>query len=147
MFYMQKPQSYENHTRWHPVYHFVLLPLILINLIYSVAFLVRNPNIDRAEYVLLAVALVLLTFVARAYPLRVQDRLIRLEERLRMRDVLSAETAEKAMDLRVSQYIALRFASDEELDGLVNRIADGELTDAGDIKKAIKEWRADYFRV
>ena len=144
---MQKRQDYENHTRWHPIYHFVLLPLILINLIYSVVLLLTDPNLDRAEFVLLALALSILTLLARLYPLKVQDRLIRLEERLRMRELLTPEHAAEGMDLRVSQYIALRFASDAELEELVSRIADGDLKEARDIKKAIKEWRADHFRV
>ncbi|MBC8032094.1 MAG: hypothetical protein H7Z16_18565, partial [Pyrinomonadaceae bacterium] len=79
--------------------------------------------------------------------LKVQDRLIRLEEQLRCQRVLPAELAQKAGGMRVGQYIALRFASDEELEALVTEVVEGRLTKPAEIKQAIKNWRGDYFRV
>ncbi len=144
---MEMTQDYQTHTRWHPPYHFVLAPIILINLIYSLVRLIQDPGWDRAEFFLLAVGLVILTLVARVNALRAQDRLIRLEEQLRFSKVLPPELAAKAMNLKPSQYIALRFASDDELSDLVNKVVGGELTEQKEIKMAVKSWRADFFRV
>lgn len=85
--------------------------------------------------------------LVRTNALRVQDRLIRLEEQLRCQRILPADLAQQTGGLRVGQYIALRFASDEEVEGLVAEIVAGRLTKPADIKRAIKNWRADHFRV
>ena len=90
--------------------------------------------------------MILLALAARLQALKVQDRVIRLEERLRYRDLLSADLAARASDLPVSQIIALRFASDAELGGLVERTLNGEFEKTKDIKLAIKDWRGDYLR-
>jgi hypothetical protein len=92
-------------------------------------------------------ALVVLAFVARTNALKVQDRIIRLEEKLRYQQLLSAELAQQAGSLAVGQIIALRFASDGELEGLVHEVLGGRLTKTAEIKKAIKNWRGDTFRV
>ncbi|NNE68227.1 MAG: hypothetical protein HKN33_16810 [Pyrinomonadaceae bacterium] len=144
---MERTQDYSTHTRWHPIYHFVLAPLMLIHLIYTIVRLVQDPGWDRAEFVLLAVALVIITFLVRINPLKAQDRLIRLEEQLRISKILPPDIAEKGMSLKASQYIALRFAPDEELEELITKIDSGELKEAKEIKLAIKSWRGDYFRV
>lgn len=144
---MDKVQDLSNHTRWHPPFHFFLAPVMLINLIYSVVRLIQDPGWDRGEYMLLAVALVVLTLLSRGNALRVQDRLIRLEEQIRFSKVLTPELSAKAMNLRASQYIGLRFASDEELPELVQKVVDGEVSDVKDIKTSVKKWRADFFRV
>lgn len=144
---MEEVQSMATHTRWHPIYHFVLAPMILINLIYSIVRLVLTPGWDRAEYVFLSVVLVILALLVRLNALRVQDRLIMLEERRRFEKVLSPELAAKSMNLRPSHYIGLRFAPDEELETLVARVVSGELDDLKEIKLAVKEWRPDFFRV
>jgi len=144
---MAEKQDFATHTRWHPLYHFVLAPIMLINVIYSVVRLVQEPGWDRGEWVLVSIGLVILTLLARTNPLKVQDRIIRLEERLRMAKLLEPGLAEKAMDLKPAQYIALRFAPDEELPGLVSKIAGGELSDQKAIKASVKDWRADHFRI
>jgi hypothetical protein len=92
-------------------------------------------------------ALVGLALVARTNALKVQDRIIRLEERLRYQQLLPAEVAHQAGSLAVGQIIALRFAPDEELEGLVREVLSGKLTKSAEIKKAIKNWRNDTFRV
>lgn len=96
---------------------------------------------------MLAIVLILLALASRLQALRAQDRVIRLEERLRYKALLSPELAEKASGLPVNQIIALRFASDEELPDLVERTLKGEFKDADEIKRTIKEWRGDYLRV
>ena len=144
---MERSQSLENHVRWHPIYHFVLGPLLLLNALYAIVQLVLDFSVLRGEYLFISLALVVMTLLLRVYPLRVQDRLIRLEERLRFREVLAPDLALKAMDLKPSHYIGLRFASDEELDDLVTKVANGEISDIKEIKAAVTKWRADWFRV
>ena len=139
-------QDYSNHTRWNKLYHFVLAPLLLINLIFSIVRMVQDPGVDRGAYIVMSLVFVLMLLSFRLHTLRVQDRLIRLEERLRLEKLLSPELAEKATGLRVSQLIAIRFASDGELEELVGKIVEGELTEPKEIKLAIKEWRADFLR-
>ena len=141
------PQSYSNHTRWHPPFHFFLAPVLLINFILSVVQLYRHPGWERGWWVVVSAALIVVASLARINPLRVQDRLIRLEERLRMSQLLPPELARQAMNLQPGQFVALRFASDEELEGLVRRVLAGELTKPADIKREIKNWRADHLRV
>ncbi|HZS08879.1 MAG TPA: DUF6526 family protein [Blastocatellia bacterium] len=140
-------QSYANHVRWHPIYHFFLSPIMVLNLIWSVVRVIRFPGWDNAELALLGVGLAVMALLVRTNPLRVQDRVIRLEEQLRYQRVLPAELAERAGALPVSKIAALRFAPDEELPGLVRQVLDGKLAKSDEIKRAIKNWRGDYFRV
>jgi len=140
-------QNYSNHLRWLPPYHFLLLPLLLVNLIYWVVRTYQVPSWDHAWLIGLSVVLIILGLLARTQALTAQDRVIRLEERLRFENVLNPELAEKAMNLRTGQYIALRFASDDELPDLVERTLNGEFEKPKDIKLAVKNWRGDYLRV
>lgn len=144
---MPETQTYQNHVRWYPLVHFVVFPLLLINLIWQIVRLYQEPSWDRTEGVVLAVALAILAFTARIQALKAQDRVIRLEERLRYENVLSPETCGRCSDLGTGQVIALRFARDEELQGLVDRVLAGELKTTKEIKLAIKNWRGDYLRV
>jgi hypothetical protein len=141
------PQTYDNHTRWHAPFHFFLAPVLLTNVIVSIVQLVRDPGLDRGWGLVVAIALLVLAALVRMNPLRAQDRLIRLEESLRYYQVLPEELASRAASLTTAQTVALRFAPDEELEGLVREVLDGRLTKPGDIKRAIKNWRADTLRV
>ena len=143
---MSDSQNLGNHGRWLPPFHFFVAPLMLINVIYASVRLFQDPSADRAMFSVLAVGLVALTLLSRSQAVKVQDRLIRLEERLRFQRLLSPELAEKAMDLTPGQCVALRFAGDAELSGLIERTLNGELSGQKEIKSAIKEWRADHFR-
>lgn len=143
----ETPQNFATHTRWHPPFHFFLMPVLLFNFLWSVLQLYRYPGWNNGEHVLLAVALIIMGFLTRINPLKAQDRLIRLEEQLRFQRVLSADQAKRASNLPVGQIVALRFAPDEELSGLVQQVLDGKLTTSKEIKQAIKNWRGDYFRV
>ncbi|MGB2752677.1 MAG: DUF6526 family protein [Pyrinomonadaceae bacterium] len=144
-------QNYSNHTRWYPLFHFVVVPLLVLNFLsHLVRLFMAAPDSGRktlAFWVLLSIALILLVLAARLMALRAQDRVIRLEERLRYKELLSPELAAKASNLRVGQIIALRFASDAELAGLVERTLNGEFASTKEIKQAIKDWRGDYLRV
>jgi uncharacterized coiled-coil protein SlyX len=141
------PQSYANHVRFHPPFHFVLIPGILVLLILGIVNVVRRYHrLDAWMLLLVGILLFVAAFLIRTNPLRVQDRLIRLEERLRLQALLSAELSSRIGELTESQLVALRFASDQELAALVARVLAANMP-AKDIKKAIVTWRPDTFRV
>jgi hypothetical protein len=140
-------QTYANHVRFHPPFHFFLVPGTLVLLILSIVNVVRHYHqLDSWILLLIGILFPVAGVLIRNNPLRVQDRLIRLEERLRLQAVLSAELSSRIGELTESQLIALRFASDEELPVLVARVLAAK-TPRRDIKKAIVTWRADTFRV
>jgi hypothetical protein len=141
------PQTYANHARFHPPFHFFLAPGSIVLLILTIMNAVRHyRRLDAWILLLMGVLFFVAVFLLRSNPLRAQDRIIRLEERLRLQALLSAELASRINDLTESQLIALRFASDNELPGLVPKVL-AEKMQAKDIKKAIVTWRADTFRV
>lgn len=140
-------QNFANHTRWHPPFHFFVLPVMLINFVWSVVEFVKAPGMNSGWWIVVSLALLLLTFFARTNSLKVQDRIIRLEEKLRYRQVLSPAVVEQTSALSAGQTVALRFAGDDELEELVSAVAAGKLANPKDIKQAIKNWRADTFRV
>lgn len=144
---MAEKQTYQNHTRWYPFVHFFLVPIFLFNLIWQAVRLYQEPSWDRAEWTFFSLALLLSLPAARLQALKAQDRVIRLEEKLRYKEVLPADLAAQAENLRTGQIIALRFAPDEELPDLVNRTLNGEFKSTKEIKTAIKNWRGDYLRV
>src|SRR3954447_17094538 len=98
-------QSYENHTRWHPPFHFFMVPILLLNFIFAAVQLYRFRDLDHAWWLVLAVGLIVLGALARTNALRVQDRLIRLEERVRYQQVLPAPLAQGAGDLPLAQVV------------------------------------------
>ena len=141
------PQNFANHTRWHPTFHFFVLPVMLINFFWAVVMFVKAPGWNAGWWIVVSLALALLTTFVRTYSLKVQDRLIRLEEKLRYQQVLSTPLKQQTSNLTVGQTVALRFAADEELEELVNSVLSGKFIKTKDIKRAIKQWRADNFRV
>lgn len=144
---MAQSQSYANHTRWYPIWHFVAFPILAVHVIVTVVVLVREFTLWNAWMVLVAVALVLGLFASRVMALKNQDRLIRLEERLRLRRLLPPEQHDRIDELSLDQLIGLRFADDAEVAGLAVRCLAGELTDRKAVKQAIGVWRADWHRV
>lgn len=141
------PQNYANHTRWQPVLHFFALPVMLINFIWAIVDCVKHPGANQCWWIVVSAALVVVTVVARTSALKAQDRVIRLEERLRYHQILPPDLAAQAGSLTEPQMIALRFASDGELEGLVRETLAGKFAKSSEIKQAIKNWRADNFRV
>jgi Family of unknown function (DUF6526) len=141
------PQSYSNHARFVPLFHFVTFGILTLNVLWAGYKLVRVFSFDGVMALLVAVALVLLAWYCRVFPLTAQDRVIRLEERLRLARLLPAAQQARIEELRPRQLVALRFASDAELPGLVARVLAGELTDPKAIKQAVQSWRADHLRV
>lgn len=141
------PQTLANHVRFHPPFHFFLIPAALVLLILTIVNAVRHSDLLEAWILLLiGIMMPVAVLLIRINALRVQDRVIRLEERLRMAQVLSEPLKSRIADLSEPQLIALRFASDAELSGLVDKALKENLKGA-DIKKAIVSWRADVFRV
>jgi len=140
------PQTLENHTKLDPKFHFVLLPFSFFNFLYSIYRCYSLPGIETAWGVLFAFAFILAVLMTRLYSLKVQDRVIRLEERLRMHSVLPAHLQQRIGELTEAQFVALRFASDAELPGLVEAAVSQKLPQK-EIKQRIKSWRPDYFRV
>ncbi len=142
------PQTYANHARYYPAWHYVVFPVLTINVVVEAVGLVRG-GVDLASVwgVALALALFLTAWTARVMALTAQNRVIRLEERLRLTHLLPADLQAAGANLRLPLLIALRFAPDEEVAGLVRRIDAGELTTAAAVKKAIVQWRPDHLRV
>jgi hypothetical protein len=139
-------QNFDNHTKYDPPFHFFLLPLMGVNIVSAIIHLVRHPGLGSSWLLVLAIAALVAVGRIRAYALRVQDRVIRLEERLRLMSVLPEPMRARIGELTDRQLIGLRFASDGELPGLVQRALDEKLP-LGDIKKSVTNWRPDYSRI
>jgi Ca2+/Na+ antiporter len=141
------PQTYANHTRLHPPFHYFLAPGALVLIILTVVNVFRHDSqLDAWILLLMAILFFAALFLVRLYPLKAQDRIIRLEERLRLQAVLSAALVPRIPELTEAQLIALRFASDSELPVLVERVLAARMP-AREIKKNIVAWRSDTFRV
>jgi Family of unknown function (DUF6526) len=150
------PQTYKNHARYDPVFHFFALPVAGATVVIAIYDLVKD-IIDRGVnahaihahaiwYVVLALAFVVTVLKCRTNALKAQDRVIRLEERLRLTTLCAEPMRSRIGELKEGQLIALRFASDEEVAGLAAKALSDKMSSA-EIKKAIKNWRPDYFRV
>lgn len=142
-----KVQSYKNHARFFPLFHFFVFPVLLGNVIIAGRHLYYAQNRHFAWEVVVALALLTLGFLARTQALTAQDRVIRLEMRLRLHQLLSGDTKLRINDLTPRQLIALRFASDEEIPGIVDEILAGKLASSKEIKMRVKNWQADWLRV
>ncbi|HTS76476.1 MAG TPA: DUF6526 family protein [Bryobacteraceae bacterium] len=142
----KKPQTLQNHARIDPLFHLFLSPVALILLIAAAYNLYANPSWKSGAFLLGAVAAFVALFKIRLYALKVQDRVIRLEERLRLERLLSEPLKSRIYELTEQQLIALRFASDGELPALVEKTLKGNLPPK-EIKQAIQSWRPDYWRV
>jgi cell division protein FtsL len=141
-----KVQSYENHARTVPVFHFVAFPIFFINVVWSAYRAFVSFSFESVLALLLAIALVLLFFYARVFALTVQDRVIRLEMTLRLRQLLPADLQSRVNDFTVAQLVSLRFASDQELPDLARKVLEEKLTDRKAIKQLIRHWQPDLLR-
>jgi Family of unknown function (DUF6526) len=140
-------QSYSNHTKFFPPFHFFAAPILVANLIWS--FFRLKPSGYSAYsifQIFLAAALVMTLLAARLMALKVQDRVIRLEERLRYQHLLPNELQPRIDDFTVNQIVSLRFASDAELPALARKVLDDKIDDRKTIKQMIKVWKPDYLR-
>lgn len=143
---MSEPQTYATHRRWDPVFHYFLMPVLLLTAGATVWHLIKTPSLQSAWIMVLAFALFMLAFKIRAYALHVQDRLIRMEETMRMGRVLPEDLKSRIPELTGKQMVGLRFAADAEL---ADRVREALVEKLGDeaIKKRIQTWRPDTFRV
>lgn len=143
---MSETQTYQNHVRRTPVYYNLAGLVLFVNILWSGYKLVGDFTGDRVMAFLLGIALLVAAFAARTQTLTVQNRVIRLEQRLRFERLLAADIAARAAALPLAQIIALRFASDAELPNLVNRVLTGQLPDPKAIKQQIQDWQGDFLR-
>jgi hypothetical protein len=140
-------QTYATHRQFIPRYHFFAFGVFCLNALWALWSLIRFPSVGTFLGVLVAAALLVLIWDARAMALRAQDRVIRVEMERRCDRVLPADLRGRFDELTLGQVIALRFASDRELPGLVQRVLTDRITDGEAIKKLITEWRPDTYRV
>jgi hypothetical protein len=143
---MTEPQTYANHRRREPLQHYILTPIFMVTLVAAIWHAIKFPSLHSAWVAVIALALVFLTLQVRMYALKVQDRVIRLEELLRLQCLLPADLKGRIGELSPRQLIGLRFASDAELTDRVREAMDQHL-DTEAIKKRIQTWRPDTFRV
>jgi hypothetical protein len=139
-------QSFQSHTRWLPPFHFFVVPVLLINLLNAGRHVWLDPNRSTAWSAVVALALLMLASVSRAQALTVQDRVIRLEERLRLQRLLPPDLVGRIGSISRQQYVGLRFASDAEVAELVRDVLDGKITTSKEIKSRVKSWQADLLR-
>ena len=142
----KRPQTYANHAKLVPLFHYVAIPLLLVNLLLALAGLLDGITVETLNRIGTGIAMVLTALFARVFALKAQDRVIRLEERLRMARLLPDDLKPRIDEVTTGQCVALRFASDEELPALVGRALE-EKADQKTIKQAIRNWRPDYQRV
>jgi hypothetical protein len=143
---MVESQTYDTHVRRFPAHVNALYLVLLALLVWTGYRLVTAFSADHLFAFLGALALPWIGVVSRTQTLTVQNRVIRLEERLRYRGILAADVAERAAHLPIAQIIALRFAPDEELPELVADVLSGKLSAPKDIKQRVRDWRADHLR-
>ncbi len=140
-------QNFANHARFVPPFHYVAFPIFIVNFLWAVWGLVGGMSFDAILNVLVAVALIIVALFSRLFALGAQDRVIRLEMRLRMRELLPQDLLGRINDFTPTQMVGLRFASDAELPDLARKVLDENITTATPIKKMVTDWQGDYFRV
>ena len=140
-------QSYKNHVRLRPAFHFFVIPILFINVVVVAWRFFQVPATSTAWSVVFALGLLMLGFESRIQPLRVQDRVIRLEMRLRLREILPPDLAARIYELTPRQLIAMRFASDAELPSLTREVLSGNLPTTKAIKMRVENWQGDFLRV
>jgi Family of unknown function (DUF6526) len=140
------PQSFANHARYVPLYHVGIFGVLVVNLVWSLIRVVKGFSWPTVFGVVMAFALLGMFFYMRIFALTVQDRVIRLEMRLRLERLLAADLKGRIGDLTVEQLVGLRFASDEELPALVREVFEKNIADRKEIKRRVKNWQADHLR-
>ena len=143
---MSQVQNFKNHARFVPAFHFFVAPVFILNIVWSVVRLVHSFSFGTIVSLLVAIALFVLAFTARIFALTVQDRVIRLEMQLRMRQTLPPDLLPRIPEFTVSQLVSLRFASDAELPDLARKVLQEKLTERKAIKALVQNWQADYLR-
>jgi hypothetical protein len=139
-------QNFSNHAKFVPLFHFVAVPILAANFVAAAWRAIRQPGCETTLAVLVAAALLITIFLARVFALRVQDRVIRVEMRLRLRELLPPDLQPRISEFRTGQLVALRFAGDRELPALARRVLDEGLEDRKAIKQMVVDWQADHLR-
>ena len=142
----ERVQTYKNHARFLPAFHFFVIPVLFLNFVNDARHLYRDQSAGAAFALVVAIALLMLGFLSRIQALSVQDRVIRLEMRLRLKQLLPADLQARINDLTPRQLVALRFAGDAEMTDLVREALDGKLQTGKEIKLRVKNWQADWLR-
>lgn len=142
----EQTQSYANHTRWLPPFHFFVMPVLLVNVIVAIRHVYYDPARGPIWSLVVALALLMLAGLTRQMVVTVQDRIIRLEMRLRLHELLPKDLHGSINSLTRPQLVALRFASDAELEGLVRDALAGKLATPKAIKLQVKNWQGDFLR-
>ena|SRR6266851_1235683 len=142
----ERVQTYKNHTRLLPAFHFFVIPVLFLNFVNEIRRFWRYPSEGEAFTMVVGAALLMLGVLSRMQAVTVQDRVIRLEMRLRLRQVLPTELHGRVNDLTHRQLVALRFAGDAELPELVREILEGKLQTGKQIKLRVKNWQPDWLR-
>lgn len=143
----EQAQNFENHPRLVTPYHKVAFPLVLLPTLYFAYLAVTDFSVAGLALVAFCIGMIIMGLFGRLFPLGVQDRVIRLEERMRMELLLPDDLKGRIADFTTPQLIALRFASDEELPDLAGRVLKEGMSDRKEIKQAVKNWRADNQRI
>jgi hypothetical protein len=143
---MAQTQTYRNHVRFLAPFHFFVAPVLLINVFIAIRRVYVLPSGGTVWQLVVAAALLMLAFVARGMALTVQDRLIRLEMRLRIQQLLPPDLCARFDELTRPQLVALRFAGDAELSDLMRDVLAGKLMTQKAIKERVHDWKADYLR-
>ena len=141
------PQTFDNHAKLVPVFHYIALPIFLVNVLLALYRMFTGFSFDTAWGVALAIGLMVVALFARVFALGAQDRVIRLEERLRMQVLLPDELKPRIDDFTMDQLVALRFASDAELPGLAKKVIEDGIANRKTVKQMVVTWRADYQRL
>ena len=140
-------QNFANHVRWVPAYHYFVMPVMAANFGWSIyRWKVAAFSLDGFVGVLTAAALLVLALYARLFALKVQDRVIRLEERLRLEKLLPADLKPRIEEFTSGQLVAMRFASNAELPALARKVLADNIRSSKAIKQMVQAWRADYLR-
>jgi len=143
----ESTQNYKNHAKVVPIYHYVLAPILIFNFGAMAYHAFQQPDMYHLWAVVMAAALIMIGLFARVFALKAQDRVIRLEERMRMRELLPADLKGRIQEFTADQLIALRFASDAELPELAATVLRDNIQARDAIKKLVKDWRVDDHRV
>lgn len=143
---MPQTQTFKNHTRLLPPFHFFVLPVLFINFLNEIRHVYLAPSRHFAWTLVEAAALLTLGLLARTMAITVQNRVIRLEMRLRLKDALPFDLHGRINELTPKQLVALRFASDDEMPALVRDVLAGNLVTQKAIKERVKNWQGDYLR-
>jgi Family of unknown function (DUF6526) len=142
----KEAQNFRNHSKVVPAFHLFVLPMLIVNLVSMIVFACRHFSYRSVEGALTALALLLGIMYARMFALKVQDRVIRLEMRLRLAEILPADLRGQIGEFTLSQLIALRFASDAELPALARKVLDEKIGERKVIKAMVQNWQADELR-